>query len=94
MPITVRTLCWAEDALHGDDVRAVEVDPGVDRGLEGQQALGDVVVGRRTDVTDRDHVQRTSGIALDHAQATAGQAGVNPEHAHDRPPETNTCSAR
>ena len=53
-------------------------------GLERQQALGDVVLGRGPYVSDGDHVQRASGVTFDHAQTTAGQAGVNPEHAHDR----------
>ena len=84
MPITVRTLCWAKTrSTATTSGRWSSTQASIVR-LEGEQAIGDVGVGRRAYVSDRDHVQRTSRIALDHAQTAAGQTGVNPEHAHDR----------
>ena len=45
---------------------------------------GDREVGRGAQHVDVDQAQRPADGALDHAQAAAGQAGVDPEHAHAR----------
>ena len=76
-----------EDPLDGDDVRCVPLEPAVDLGLEVDQPLPRVgVAGVRTTPTAT--MAARPGPAVDDAEAAAGQAGVDAEHAHGGPPAT------
>ena len=74
-----------EDPLDRDRVGRVPVDPVLDAALDGDQALRQRQLGGGAHHAHADQAQRSPDRALDHADTAAGQAGVDPEHAHGLP---------
>ncbi|GAA3155398.1 hypothetical protein GCM10017687_86740 [Streptomyces echinatus] len=72
----------AEDALHGDVLRPVFVQPLLDALLDGEEAVAELRVGGGPDDPDTDHGERTARDPLDDADPAPGQAGVHPQYAH------------
>ncbi len=72
----------AEDALHGDELRPVLVEPLLDALLHGDEAVPEVGVGRGAHDADTDHGERSARDALDDPDTAAGQPWVHPQYAH------------
>ena len=76
-----------EDPLDRDRVGRVPVDPVLDAALDRDQALRQRQRRRTVRTTPTStRRQRPPDRALDHADTAAGQAGVDPEHAHGLTP--------
>lgn len=84
----------AEDALHGDELRAVLVQPPLDALLDGDEAVSEVGVRGGADDADAEHGQRPARDALDDADAAAGQPRVHPQYTHAYALPSITCLCR
>ncbi len=72
----------AEDALHGDELRAVLVEPLLQALLDGDQAVAEVGVGGRAHDSHAQHGQRAPRAPFDDADTAPGQSRVHPQYAH------------
>src|SRR5207248_7882721 len=71
-----------EHPLDRDRGWLVLVQPALDLVGHGEQAGGQVGVGRRPHHVDGDTADGPAPAAVDHPQAAPGQTGVDPEHPH------------
>ena len=84
--MTVRTLCWLNTRSTATaSGRCSAIQASTARSMASSRAPMSSSGGVR-DHADVDERQRAARGALDHAEAAAGQAGVDPEHPHVAPP--------
>ena len=78
----MRTLCWLKTRSTATASGLVAVEHRLDGSFDHQEALVERVVGRRCRHRDLHQSHAASRSTVDDAQAAAGEARVNAEHAH------------
>src|SRR5262245_13945660 len=82
-----------EHALDGDRIRLVLTYQVRETAIEMQQPLGELIIGVAVHHVVSDQRARPARFAFDDADAAAGEAGIDTEHAHDRLPPKPTALA-
>ncbi len=82
----------AEDALDGDELGPVLVQPLLQALLDGEEAVTEVGVHGGADDTDAEHGERPARDPFDDAHTAPGQPGIHPQYAHRAPPSADSLS--